>query len=779
MSNLNCDYVNQRFQLTNFGGAVDLDPKEGKRIGLDTPPSNNFIPGSIANSIAEDTCATALVLVQLLFNLMDDTAANNFQEQIKSSSYDLDAWLKSQMQMESSGNQLSPEDIPALEYLGERRGFWGLLKRMVQPNPMKRKLAVDSLKELKEILGLRDGTVKWTDDFIVKVATEESYLETLIDKFGASEDEVNASSDDNLDDVDDDTSVEPHQQSRVDDDASINSEVQQTASTKSIPQSKPKRDVYYDITRSKLTSKYPLTKPSALSSLLPRVKSASPPATATEIAAQETSKVYDITRASLGAANPYSNVLPMKNERELPKGVANVKEDVFSNRGYDANTRVMQASSQQAESKPPIVVSPEKIDEMSRWLLSYLPRLQQQDLQFYTNNLISDGFDSTEMLKTLSADDLVFMKKGHKRVLTRKLEVERKLDFELDPSSRKRIEMLVGASSKKISEINKVNTLPSSDEGSLRPLLAKESKSTTALAYDIFEAEEEMEETKDWVDDRIKQLEKKAQNRYLSSKALSSQLQLKNVTNISSTSVGQQIMDPDKESLPPTDYDIIEAGKEFERIEAWIDEQNKIIEERRPGRTPVSSTELSDADTKSKRVPLSDYDIVEAGKECQRIEAWIDEQNKMIEERRIKRLSASQGGTSDTRTKSTQRQLSEYDIIEAGKELETIKAWIEEQNELVKKRQADRSRAVEPTVQSNHGANETVLNAAKEVVCNGKIKDSVSDEVELPKSEKDVDKTSDFDEDDRTAWYEEQNRLVEERRIARLEAERRLKEEEA
>jgi hypothetical protein len=65
--------------------------------------------------------------------------------------------------------------------------------------------------------------------------------------------------------------------------------------------------------------------------------------------------------------------------------------------------------------------------------------------------LISDGFDSYEILKELGDDDIQFMKKGHKRVLSRKLEVERKLDLELDQSSRKRIEMLVGASSRKTS----------------------------------------------------------------------------------------------------------------------------------------------------------------------------------------------------------------------------------------------------------------------------------------------------------------------------------------
>jgi len=474
-SNLNCDCLNRRLQLINFGGAVDLDPKEGKRIGLDTPSTNDAIPGSIANSFAEDTCATAMVLCQLLFNLMDDVSRDSFQAQIKAASYDLDAWLKSQI--ENSGNQLTPEDIPALEYLGERRGMWGLLKRMIQPNPMKRKLAADLLKELKEIFGLRDETVQWTDDLIVKVATEETYLETLIDRFGSSDDIVEArttSLDD--EDVPNDISVQSPELATFALDPSSDQQEDDSRGpqTKAKPSSSSKRDVYYDITRSKLTSKYPMSKPSALSSLLPKVRRASPPATAAEIAAvQQTSNVYDITRASLGTANPYARVLPMKNERQLPKGTTNHDRNAISHSDDD-----VVAADATPSSIDPVVgrISLGKIDEVRRWVLSYLPRLQNQDLQVYIKRLISDGFDSKEMLRELSEDDLVFMKKGHKRVLTRKLEVERKLDLELDSSSRRRIEILVGANKR----MNRING------GVLSAPLASSSQ---PLAYDVFEAE--------------------------------------------------------------------------------------------------------------------------------------------------------------------------------------------------------------------------------------------------------------------------------------------------
>ena len=139
-------------------------------------------------------------------------------------------------------------------------------------------------------------------------------------------------------------------------------------------------------------------------------------------------------------------------------------------------------------------------------------------------------------------------------------------------------------------------------------------------------------------------------------------------------------------------------------------------------------------------------------------------------------MSTSEGGTSEAKSI---KQPSEYDILAAGKELETIKAWIDEQNELVKKRQAERSKTAKPTTQSNDGVEEEVSNPPTEVVRNGTLIDSVPDKSKLTEAENDIKKATIFDEDDRTAWYEEQNRLVEERRIARLEAERQLKDKES
>ena len=60
-------------------------------------------------------------------------------------------------------------------------------------------------------------------------------------------------------------------------------------------------------------------------------------------------------------------------------------------------------------------------NEVKSWLIAYLPSLQDHDTTNYCQHLMSDGFDSVEMLEELIEDDLHFMKKGHRRVLTRKL----------------------------------------------------------------------------------------------------------------------------------------------------------------------------------------------------------------------------------------------------------------------------------------------------------------------------------------------------------------------
>lgn len=62
-----------------------------------------------------------------------------------------------------------------------------------------------------------------------------------------------------------------------------------------------------------------------------------------------------------------------------------------------------------------------RFDDVERWMLAILPHLQQDDVVYYCKCLISDGFDSLDMLEELIVDDLYFMKKAHQRVMSRHL----------------------------------------------------------------------------------------------------------------------------------------------------------------------------------------------------------------------------------------------------------------------------------------------------------------------------------------------------------------------
>jgi hypothetical protein len=62
-----------------------------------------------------------------------------------------------------------------------------------------------------------------------------------------------------------------------------------------------------------------------------------------------------------------------------------------------------------------------RVNEVEQWLLSHLPTLSRGDALNYCKCLIDDGFDSLDMLNELEEEDISFMKKAHRRVMSRKL----------------------------------------------------------------------------------------------------------------------------------------------------------------------------------------------------------------------------------------------------------------------------------------------------------------------------------------------------------------------
>lgn len=177
--NLLCDPQNQRLRFIDLGSAADLDPSQtnlsasnilsgGKvRIGLDEgivalspvyAAPETFIKVE-DNPTHFDVFSAALIICQLLFNLLDERTDAAFYQQLKDVEYNLDSWLENQLKA-----KLRPAGLDdALEYLGERRGLWRVLKNMLQPNPLQRISSKDALLQFNEVMGLKTGDIEWTD----------------------------------------------------------------------------------------------------------------------------------------------------------------------------------------------------------------------------------------------------------------------------------------------------------------------------------------------------------------------------------------------------------------------------------------------------------------------------------------------------------------------------------------------------------------------------------------------------------------------------------------
>jgi serine/threonine protein kinase len=177
--NLLCDPKNQRLRLIDFGSAADLDPSPaslsasnifsgGKvRVGLDEgivalspvyAAPETFIKVE-DNPTSFDVFSAALILCQLLFHLLDERTDAGFYQQLKDVEYNLDSWLEIQLKA-----KLRPVGLDdALEYLGERRGLWRVLKRMLQPDPLQRISSSEALGQFREVMGLKAGEVEWSD----------------------------------------------------------------------------------------------------------------------------------------------------------------------------------------------------------------------------------------------------------------------------------------------------------------------------------------------------------------------------------------------------------------------------------------------------------------------------------------------------------------------------------------------------------------------------------------------------------------------------------------
>lgn len=73
------------------------------------------------------------------------------------------------------------------------------------------------------------------------------------------------------------------------------------------------------------------------------------------------------------------------------------------------------------DAQPKYLTRKESQDEVTHWLLSHLPRLQEEDALKYCACLIEEGFDSTDVLSAVVEEDLHFMKKAHISTLVQRI----------------------------------------------------------------------------------------------------------------------------------------------------------------------------------------------------------------------------------------------------------------------------------------------------------------------------------------------------------------------
>ena len=463
-------------------------------MGLDNDTLESNAPGAIANSLAADVFSVALVVSQLLFDFDEVT----FTAQIKEVGYDLDAWLQ---------RTLSTEERPlgldeALWYLSERRGLWSLLKSMIKPNPLRRKITSASMQQFNEIIALKDGKVTETD--LSLAAGDEAYLNSVLfpSENGssapgsvqippASRNGFDASSEDipqtqytsTLPRVSQSSSLLSELAERINDDGeqikgtreqgpNSNPKMQNPALTASVSNN----DTYNDITRATFT---PARSSKLTAMLAPKSRDPVSPKRQS-LPELQSGNYYDITRASFERVSPQPMALTASQLYSILResgavGMPSQFQYEMSQQGYMPEVDPSQSSyrgnnivlpqratssnlprgyvpARQTES-----ISQEAYDEVEQWLLSHLPRLQKADATNYCWSLIDEGFDSAEMLKEVESDDLFFMKKAHRRALVKTLSKEVKTspehmtqsDTQSSPQKVYKVEEALGEAARK------------------------------------------------------------------------------------------------------------------------------------------------------------------------------------------------------------------------------------------------------------------------------------------------------------------------------------------
>ena len=414
---------------------------------------------------------------------------------MKSVSYDLDLWLQKMLESRSCPSE-------ALDYLRQRPGLWSLLKGMVRPNPLRKKITSDSLRSLNEVLNKSSGKM---DGYIHE---GESYLQSILDPSSIDREvqpaepspEVGNSGkeDEGAFDITQvpftlqpRTKVSPSILAELSKSVEIPASVQTTENeyirTVTSAAMATNKNEFIDITRiqfspertSLLTDTLPTTVQQQRSGSMAgsyydvprndvprtsqRVVSPSKPRTANALSTTATSlEVIEIIAPAgkLGVVVDDEGYVIKVDEDSPLLGRMLLGDMIISVDEYDAQRLVIddlyrllisranamrmiqvlrevvkQSNDFNQAAASEDQVEDEQFDEVKTWLLSYLPRLSSSDTVRYIDVLIEDGFDCLAMLDELIDEDISFMKKAHKRSMSRQLFKPQQLPAESSPPS--------------------------------------------------------------------------------------------------------------------------------------------------------------------------------------------------------------------------------------------------------------------------------------------------------------------------------------------------------
>ena len=161
-ANLLLDAANRAIILIDFGSAADMEPISSNfwggttRVGLEdegraavspiyAAPETFVRPNSSPENF--DVFSAALILCQLMFNLLDERTDAGFLQQLEDSQYDLDVWLSREL-----SSKVRPDGLEeALEFLADHPGLWRLLGDMLKPRPEARESSAAALERLRRI----------------------------------------------------------------------------------------------------------------------------------------------------------------------------------------------------------------------------------------------------------------------------------------------------------------------------------------------------------------------------------------------------------------------------------------------------------------------------------------------------------------------------------------------------------------------------------------------------------------------------------------------------